>query len=81
MSKHTPRGLKAKLFAQARKFIATPCRWCGALVTIDTATVDHDPPLAFPGSHPERAVLACRRCNELRGYITNALLKEIGRLK
>ncbi len=50
------------------------CHWCPVLLTYETATVDHEPPLASGGS-PRQAVLACDACNQRRSKTTNAAVK------
>lgn len=42
-----------------------PCRYCGALLTVETATVDHIKPKALGGKNrPKNFALACLRCNQ-----------------
>lgn len=74
MARNTPRGLKAELFARLPKTPAVGCHWCGALVSLDTATVDHAPPRALGGG-PTDAVLACRDCNALGGRMLGEWIK------
>ena len=56
------------------------CHWCRVLtrdpaevgdLAVDVATVDHlDVPKARRHVQPDRAVVACRRCNQDRGCLT-----------
>jgi 5-methylcytosine-specific restriction endonuclease McrA len=44
------------------------CVYCAALLDFDYATLDHVHPLAHGGAHvPGNVVLACERCNRLKG--------------
>jgi 5-methylcytosine-specific restriction endonuclease McrA len=44
------------------------CVYCAARLEFDFATLDHVHPLAHGGTHvPGNLVLACARCNRLKG--------------
>ena len=44
------------------------CRWCGVLLTIKTATIEHIVPLARGGlDNQNNKTLACATCNHARG--------------
>lgn len=44
------------------------CVYCAAPLDFDVATIDHVHPLAHGGAHaPGNVVLACARCNRLKG--------------
>jgi hypothetical protein len=44
------------------------CVYCATLLEFDDATLDHVHPLAKGGAHdPGNVVLACSRCNRLKG--------------
>ena len=44
------------------------CVYCAAVLEFDFATLDHVHPLARGGAHtPGNVVLACARCNRLKG--------------
>lgn len=44
------------------------CVYCAALLTPETATLDHVQPLSRRGTHdPGNLVIACHACNQLKG--------------
>ena len=44
------------------------CVYCGALLELDIATIDHVYPLARGGAHvPGNLVVACGPCNRMKG--------------
>ena len=47
-----------------------PCHWCFEMLTFDEATVDHEPALS-EGGQLRCAVIACRKCNAVRGMVVN----------
>lgn len=55
--------VKIKMLKKCNK-----CHWCGLVLTIETATLDHRIPLSRGGLNNENNyVLACRDCNADRG--------------
>jgi predicted phage-related endonuclease len=58
-----PKWLKAKLLNQSNR-----CCWCGATLTLATATWEHRVPLSKGGTNDENNLaLACAKCNHERG--------------
>lgn len=58
-----PQWLKVKLLNQSNR-----CCWCGATLTLRTATWEHRVPLSKGGTNDEHnLVLACAKCNHERG--------------
>ena len=54
---------RMKLLAKSNR-----CHWCGAVLTIETSTLDHKIPLALGGlDNKNNWVLACEPCNHDRG--------------
>ncbi|HTU22873.1 MAG TPA: HNH endonuclease [Gemmataceae bacterium] len=54
------------------------CRWCRLPVAFDQLSLDHVHPLARGGSYCFfNLCLACRRCNTLRGRLTEAETLEL----
>lgn len=39
------------------------CYWCERSLTFKYSTFDHNPPLCFPNSDPDRGVISCECCN------------------
>ena len=57
------RGARKKMLRFSKK-----CFWCGAILTLDTSTLDHKIPLALGGlDNANNWVLACEPCNHDRG--------------
>ena len=62
-------GAKNKLFGKKDK---KPCQYCGVIMTRKQATIDHKVPLARFGSNDDNNLaLACERCNNLKGSLTD----------
>jgi hypothetical protein len=60
-----PKWLKVKLLNQSNR-----CCWCGATLTLATATFEHRVPLSLGGTNDENNLaLACAKCNHERGDI------------
>lgn len=58
-----PRSVKLRLLSQHPH-----CKWCGATLTLATATIEHVVPLAVGGTNDEHNLaLACATCNQKRG--------------
>lgn len=54
---------KKKLFKHQQT-----CNWCGGVLTLETATLDHIYPLSKGGlDQPNNWTLACHACNQKRG--------------
>lgn len=71
----TPKGFKGVLWGRATTAAGfrVKCHWCPAMLTYQSATVDHEPALAVGGT--PRQVLACDACNQERSKVTNEAVK------
>ncbi len=69
---NSPQGFKGVLWGRATSAtgLRVPCHWCKVPLTYESATVDHEPPMAEGGTR-RQAVLACHACNQERGQATN----------
>lgn len=58
MSKHRERLLK----------IDPTCKYCGIILTVETATIDHVIPMSKGGTNAkDNLVLSCQKCNSQKG--------------
>ena len=58
------RGRRRRLFG-----INPRCHYCGCQLRWENSTLDHVVPLARGGTHQaSNLVLACHRCNQLKGH-------------
>lgn len=70
--------LRAWRRKQFEGFAYVPCRYCGASLKFDEATVDHVKPLARGGLDvPENFAIACLPCNQKKGSATNVELDDV----
>ena len=63
-----------------RKRAVAPCRYCGQLLTRETATGDHVHPVSKGGANTMRNMaLACGKCNSLKSSMeVGAFMRLIG---
>jgi 5-methylcytosine-specific restriction endonuclease McrA len=68
-TKHIPSGPhKRAIKRAAMRDCGRRCVYCAAALEFDLATLDHVHPLSHGGAHtPGNVVLACARCNRLKG--------------
>jgi len=68
-AKHIPAGShKRAIKHAAMRDCGRRCVYCAAELDFDLATLDHVHPLSHGGAHaPGNVVLACARCNRLKG--------------
>lgn len=73
-AKHIPSGLhKRAIKHAAMRDCGRRCVYCAAELEFDFATLDHVHPLSHGGAHnPGNLVLACGRCNRLKGDLLPA---------
>ena len=69
LAEHRKRHVKRATFRDC----ARRCVYCGTLLGLELATLDHVHPLAHGGTHaPGNLVAACHGCNQLKGAMLPA---------
>ncbi|MFN2397209.1 MAG: HNH endonuclease [Gemmatimonadaceae bacterium] len=70
--RHAMRGGEKRAIKRATmRDCGRRCVYCGSLLSIEIATLDHVHPIALGGSHvPGNLVVACAPCNRMKGNMS-----------